>query len=132
MKITENVKFCKLHLRHPRLYNNQIAGADVLIKSVAPGLRYKTADALSLFPGSVRSGRGIEAMNTFKQILFTLVAVAAFSFAASAQGGGQQRPPKDPKPVPAKPKPSPPKDEKPKKPGMSYFVALPPESEYSK
>jgi hypothetical protein len=70
-------------------------------------------------------------MKMFKQILFTLVAVAAFSFAASAQGGGQQRPPKPKNEIPANPKPKPPKEEKPKKPGMSYFVALPPESEYS-
>lgn len=71
----------------------------------------------------------MKAMKTFKQILFTLIAVAAFSFAASAQGG---RPPKDPPKIPVKPKPTPkPKDDKPKKPGMSYFVALPPESEYS-
>ncbi|MEO5860225.1 MAG: hypothetical protein ABIR33_14910 [Pyrinomonadaceae bacterium] len=69
-------------------------------------------------------------MKIFKQILFTLVAVAGLSLAIAAQDGGQQRPPKEPKPVPVKPKP--PKDEKPKKPGMSYFVALPPETEYSK
>ena len=68
-------------------------------------------------------------MKTFKQILFTLVAVAGLSLAVSAQKGGQQRPPKEPKPIPARPKP--PKEEKPKKPGMSYFVALPPETGYS-
>ena len=73
----------------------------------------------------------MKVMKTFKQILFTLVAVAAFSFAASAQGGG--RPPKDPPPkIPVKPKDNPkPKEDKPKKPGMSFFVALPPEGEYS-
>jgi len=68
-------------------------------------------------------------MKTFKQILFTLVAVAGLSLAISAQGGGQQRPPKPKPEIPAKPKP--PKEEKPKKPGISYFVALPPETEYS-
>ena len=71
-------------------------------------------------------------MKILKQILFTLVAVAGLSLAISAQGGGQQRPPKQPKEIPAKPKENPkPKEDKPKKPGMSYFVALPPESEYS-
>ncbi len=69
-------------------------------------------------------------MKTFKQILFTLVAVAGLAFAALAQDGGQQRPPKPKPEIPAKPKETPkPKD--PKKPGMSYFVALPPESGYS-
>ena len=69
-------------------------------------------------------------MKTFKQILFTLVAVAGLSLAISAQkGGDQQKPPKNPPTIPVKPKP--PKEEKPKKPGMSYFVALPPESGYS-
>ena len=68
-------------------------------------------------------------MKTFKQILFTLLAVAGLAFAASAQGGGQQRPPKPKPEIPAKPKDNP--KPKPKKPGMSYFVALPPETEYS-
>ncbi|MDI1240770.1 MAG: hypothetical protein PSX80_02470 [bacterium] len=68
---------------------------------------------------------------TLQQILFTLIAVVGLAFAVSAQGGGQQRPPKEPKPIPVRPKPDKPKDEKPKKPGMSYFVALPPENEYS-
>jgi len=69
-------------------------------------------------------------MKTLKQILFTLVAVAGLSLAVSAQGGG--RPPKDPKKIEPVPKQTPkPKEDKPKKPGMSYFVALPPESGYS-
>ncbi len=72
-------------------------------------------------------------MKTLKQILFTLVVVAGLAFAASAQDGGQQRPPKPKPEIPAKPKDNPkPKEDKPKKPGTSYFVALPPESEYSK
>jgi len=70
--------------------------------------------------------RELKAMKTFKQILFTLVALAGLSLAISAQDGGQQRPPKPKPEIPAKPKP--PKDEKPKKPGMSYFVALQPET----
>lgn len=76
----------------------------------------------------------MKAMKTFKQILFTLIAVVALSFAVSAQkGGGQDRPPKGPPPkIEPKPKDNPkPKEDKPKKPGMSYFVALAPESEYS-
>jgi hypothetical protein len=69
-------------------------------------------------------------MKTLNQILFTLVAVIGLAFAVSAQGGG--RPPKKPPEIPAQPKPTPkPKEDKPKKPSMSYFVALPPESEYS-
>lgn len=73
----------------------------------------------------------MNAMKIFKQILFTIVAVIGLSFAVSAQGGGQ-KPPKKPPEIPAKPKPTPkPKEDKPQKPGMSYFVALPPESEYS-
>lgn len=73
-------------------------------------------------------------MKTLKQILITLIAVAGLSLAVSAQkGGGQDRPPKGPPPkIEPKPKDNPkPKDDKPKKPGMSFFVALPPESEES-
>lgn len=71
-------------------------------------------------------------MNTLKQILFTIVAVAGLSLAVSAQKGGD-KPPKDKPPViNPKPKDRPPKgDTKPKKPGMSYFVAIVNESEYA-
>ena len=73
------------------------------------------------------------AMKTLKQILFTLVAVAGLSLAVSAQGkGGGGRPPKDPPPKvePGK-KPEKPKEDRPKKPGMSYFVAIVNENEYA-
>ena len=104
-----------------------------LIHVRGTGLAINAADALSLFPGCVNLEERIEAMKTLKQILFTLVVVAGLSLTASAQrGGGQQRPPKQPKEIPARPKDNPkPKEDKPKKPGMSYFVALPPETEYS-
>ena len=76
------------------------------------------------------------AMKTLKQILFTLVAVAGLSLAASAQGkgGGGQKPPKDKPPVikPGdKPKDQPKGNSRPKKPGMSYFVAIVDENEYA-
>ena len=102
-----------------------------LIQVRGTGLAIKTADALSLFPGSVNFGRENGTMKTLKQILFTLVAVAGLAFAVSAQGGGQQRPPKPKPEIPAKPKDNPKPKDKPKKPGMSYFVALPPESGHS-
>ena len=73
-------------------------------------------------------------MKILKQIFITLIAVAGLSLAASAQkSGGQDRPPKGPPPkIEPKPKDNPkPKDDKPKKPGMSFFVALPSESEES-
>lgn len=68
-------------------------------------------------------------MNKFKQILFTLIAVAGLSLAVSAQKGGD-RPPKDKPPV-IKPgdKPKDPPKNPPKKPGMSFYVALPPENQ---
>jgi hypothetical protein len=73
-------------------------------------------------------------MKILKQILFTFVAVAGLSLAVSAQkGGGQQRPPKEKPPVikPGDKPKNPPKENRPKKPGMSYFVALVNENEYS-
>lgn len=100
---------------------------------MAPTLLYRTADALSLFPGCVNLEERNEAMKTLKHLLITFVAVAGLSLAVSAQGGGQQRPPKDPPPkIEPKPKDNPkPKEDKPKKPDMSYFVALPRESAYT-
>ena len=63
-------------------------------------------------------------MKTFKQILFTIVAVVGLSLAVSAQKGGGDKPPKNPPPkIEPKPKDNPPKGgDKPKKPGMSFFI----------
>jgi hypothetical protein len=70
-------------------------------------------------------------MKTWKQILFTFIAVVGLSLTMSAQKGGQKPPPKNPPPkIEPKPK-DPPKNDKPKKPGMAFFVALPSESEYA-
>jgi hypothetical protein len=69
------------------------------------------------------------AMKTLRQILFTIVAVIGLSMAVSAQKDDQKRPPKEKPPV-IKPEPknppreNPPKGgDKPKKPGMSFFLA---------
>lgn len=71
-------------------------------------------------------------MNTLKQILFTFVAIAGLSLAVSAQKGGDKKPPKEKPPViNPKDKPPPRETPKPKKPGMSYFVALPTETVYA-
>lgn len=70
-------------------------------------------------------------MKTLKQILFTLVAVAGLSLAVSAQkGGGNDKPPKPPTKIEPKDKP-PKEDKRPKKPVMSYFVAIVNETEYA-
>lgn len=64
-------------------------------------------------------------MKTFKQTLFTIIAVVGLSFAVSAQKGGNGPPPKgnpSPKIVP-KPKDPPKGGEKPKRPGMSFLIA---------
>lgn len=62
-------------------------------------------------------------MKGFTQFLFILVALAGFTVGASAQKGGQQRPPKgDPPKIEPKDKPKPPPkgDDRPKKPGYAY------------
>lgn len=63
-------------------------------------------------------------MKGFTQFLLILVAIAGFTVGASAQKGGQQRPPKDPNPIEPKDKPKPPPkgDNKPKKPGFAFVV----------
>ena len=69
------------------------------------------------------------AMKILRQFIFTIVAVIGLSMAVSAQkDDGQKKPPKDPpviKPEPKNPpRENPPKDgNKPKKPGMSFFLA---------
>lgn len=66
-------------------------------------------------------------MKILKQILFIMVVVAGLSFGVSAQKGGQ-RPPKNPPPkIEPKPKQTPKGDQKPKKPGYAFVIALPEE-----
>ncbi|MBC7899644.1 MAG: hypothetical protein H7070_06285 [Saprospiraceae bacterium] len=64
-------------------------------------------------------------MKILRQLIFTFVAIAGLTLAVSAQkNSNQQKPPKEKPPVinPGDKKPKPPKEDKPKKPGMSYFV----------
>ena len=70
-------------------------------------------------------------MNFFRQIVFTVVAVCGLALAVSAQKDDRGRPPKEKPPVvvpggPKKPPPqNPPKgDDRPKKPGYSWFAQL--------
>ena len=63
-------------------------------------------------------------MKILRQILFTLVAVGGLAFAAHAQKDDKNRPPKEKPPVVVpgdKKNPPPPRDDKPKKPGASWF-----------
>jgi hypothetical protein len=62
-------------------------------------------------------------MKILKQILFIVVLVAGMSVGVSAQKGGGQRPPKQPRPIKPEPKPTP--KESPKKPGYAFVIALP-------
>ena len=66
-------------------------------------------------------------MKILKHILLILVVVAGLSLGVSAQKGGDQRPPKQPRPIEPKPKPTPKGDQKPKKPGYAFVIALPEE-----
>ena len=66
-------------------------------------------------------------MKTLRYIIFTLAMVAGLAFSVSAQKDDPKRPPKKPPvidPNPNKPpRGNPPKGEdKPKKPGMSFFL----------
>ena len=69
-------------------------------------------------------------MKTLKKLLFTFVAVAALSFAVSAQKDDQKKPPKNPPTVDPgdknKPRgnPNPSPRDKPKKPGMAFIVVI--------
>lgn len=66
-------------------------------------------------------------MKTLRQLIFIFVAVTGLTLAVSAQKNDQKKPPKDPPPVinpgDKKPKERPPREDKPKKPGISYFIA---------
>ena len=64
-------------------------------------------------------------MKILKQILFALVVVAGLSVGVSAQKGGGQRPPKEQPKIEPKPKQTPKGDQKPKKPGYAFVIALP-------
>ena len=77
-----------------------------------------------------RGKEEIEAMRSFKQIIFTFAMVASLALGASAQAvdqNDQKRPPKKPPVIDPKDKPprdNPPRgnDKPPKKPGMSFFL----------
>jgi hypothetical protein len=66
-------------------------------------------------------------MKSLKQIIIMFALVIGLALSVSAQTDDQKRPPKDP-PV-RDPKPKPPRDnppkggDKPKKPGMSFYLA---------
>jgi hypothetical protein len=67
-------------------------------------------------------------MKSLRQIIFTSAMVIGLAFSVSAQKDDQKRPPKDPPKIdPGKkvpPRGNPPKGEdKPKKPGMSFYLA---------
>lgn len=62
-------------------------------------------------------------MKSLRNIIFTLAVVVGLAFSVSAQNDEQKKPPKQPPVVePGKKPPRPPKDDKPKKPGMSFFL----------
>lgn len=67
-------------------------------------------------------------MKRFSQIIFTLAMVVGMAFSVSAQKDDQKRPPKDPPKIDVPPKTKPPRgnppkgDDKPKKPGMSFYL----------
>lgn len=68
-------------------------------------------------------------MRRFSQIIFTLAMVVGMAFSVSAQKDDKkQRPPKDPPKIDVSPKNRPPRgnppkgDDKPKKPGMSFYL----------
>lgn len=66
-------------------------------------------------------------MKILKQILIIMVVVTGLSLSVSAQKGGQ-RPPKDrPPKIEPKPKQTPKGDQKPKKPGYAFVIAVPEE-----
>lgn len=66
-------------------------------------------------------------MKSLKQIIFMFALVIGLAFSVSAQNDDQKRPPKEPPvrdPKPKPPRENPPKgDDKPKKPGMSLYLA---------
>jgi hypothetical protein len=64
-------------------------------------------------------------MKILKQILFVVVLVAGMSLGVSAQKGGGQRPPKEQPKIEPKPKQTPKGDQRPKKPGYAFVIALP-------
>ena len=68
-------------------------------------------------------------MKILKQILFILVLVAGMSLGVSAQKGGGQRPPKEQPKIEPKPKQTPKGDQRPKKPGYAFVIALPEEKD---
>lgn len=67
-------------------------------------------------------------MKSLRRIIFTLAMVIGLAFSVSAQKDDQKRPPKVPPKIEPGPKERPPRgnppkgDDKPKKPGMSYFL----------
>ena len=65
-------------------------------------------------------------MKSLRQIIFTVAMVIGLAFSVSAQKDEPKRPPKDPKVIIPREKPprdNPPKgDDKPKKPGMSFYL----------
>lgn len=66
-------------------------------------------------------------MKKFKEIIFIMTMVVGLSFSVSAQKDDPKRPPKnppviEPRPKDRPPRGNPPKDEKPKKPGMSFYL----------
>jgi hypothetical protein len=64
-------------------------------------------------------------MKILKQILFILVLMGGMSLGVSAQKGGGQRPPKEQPKIEPKPKQTPKGDQRPKKPGYAFVIALP-------
>ena len=70
--------------------------------------------------------RGIEVMKSLRQIIFMFAVVIGMALSVSAQTDDQNKPRKDPPVIKPGEKPrrdNPPKgDDKPKKPGMSFFL----------
>jgi len=66
-------------------------------------------------------------MKKFKEIIFIMTMVVGLSFSVSAQKDDPKRPPKnppviEPRPKDRPPRGNPPKDDKPKKPGVSFYL----------
>jgi hypothetical protein len=81
------------------------------------------SDALSFFPDAFRRGmRKLRSMKRFKEIVLMFAVVAGLALGVPAQNNDdQKRPPK--KPPVREPKEKPPKgNDRPKKPGMSYYL----------
>ena len=96
-------------------------GEPASYSSVAPGLPKEKRRTFLLPHGVTKGMRKQRSMKSLKGLILMFAVVIGLALSVPAQGDDQKRPPK--KPPVREPKEKPPKgNDKPKKPGMSYYL----------